>query len=315
MKVYSIFLVLFSVSMANSYVHNVNCKFVNFLLYTCQIDSQTIYNDETLALNFTGEHLSDKGNADVQRIQIFNSNIRLIHPQFFTTFNNIYDVTIYKGVSQIQPFAFMNASSLTFISITFSVDLKHLEAHAFTGARKLLQLNLENNNIETINEDAFNGAGSLTTLVLKGNKIGQLSPRTFTNLYLLVGLNLNDNRIEFLDGGLFMNNTNLAEVQLNNNRINAIERNLLDGFVGFKTFSVKDNVCVDNSWDSYVNNNIGIIRNGLKTCFDNADQKANSDVKIFNLEVHGSFSLKFTNGSVLVQGWSEWECLKMILTC
>jgi hypothetical protein len=198
-------LLSFSLSVTTAEDIEVNCRFGELNdVYTCNVMFVTI--PDNLDANFiiTGNHLTGRTNANVDRINILASNIPFIIPQLFTEFPN---VKIFDNLSgsllRIQSNAFANARNLRVVNIAGSRNFNTIEENAFAGAKNLLDLHLSSNGIQTIHENAFASLDSLKTLEMHGNQIRELPVNLFSPLRSLELVDLFLNRIPSRSVGTF----------------------------------------------------------------------------------------------------------------
>lgn len=255
-------------------VTSLDCHFlVSGGFYTCQIDGQSVPENENLQFLIGGRHLQGNNNNDVLWVQIFDSSIPFIIREIFTTFPNLMHLHISAtGLKNLRSGDFTNARNLLSITITGANPLNTIPPNAFIGASNLSHLEVWRGQITTINEGAFNGLGNLSTLRLENNTIAELHPNVFSPLISLERLTLNENLLEFLDGKLLENNRRLIQFWARLNRIDAIGRTLFDNTqVG--NLDMLANVCVGywiisgegplSRWS---------LNDTLGRCFENAER-------------------------------------------
>ena len=101
-------------------------------------------------------------------------------------------------------------------------DIRTLQTHAFNGLSSLKTLSLKgypssnssNSRIEHIEPNAFVGLNNLEYLNLANNHISELQTDTFQGLNSLKGLELRSNNIETFEAGCFGGLTNLEWLHL-----------------------------------------------------------------------------------------------------
>lgn len=88
----------------------------------------------------------------------------------------------------------------------------------------LAVLNLENNQIKTIEEDAFDDMPHLYALDLSSNKLSVLNPNWLENSPTITVVSLSDNLLELVQEGAFKYmNRERSSIYLNGNRIKVLE--------------------------------------------------------------------------------------------
>lgn len=281
---------------------NVNCHFlVTAGIYSCQISSVIVTNNENPNFIIGGTHSTDRNDDDVQRVTVMLSLIPTIIQPLFTTFPNLIYVTVTAaGLTRIQPEAFANASNLNYLTINGNANLRAIPANAFLGASALNILDIFGNQIETVDETAFNGLQALSVLYMDDNLIEELPANLFRPLTSLEIVFLSDNRLQSLDGRLFANNPAITTLQIGRNQINAIGRNFFDSLSMLSVLNLSHNVCVNNFWIINDVSTIDLIREVLSECFDNFVEP-DDDVRTFILELRGSLILRDQNGTEIIR--------------
>ncbi|KAJ3644490.1 hypothetical protein Zmor_022215 [Zophobas morio] len=132
------------------------------------------------------------------------------------TFDNCHIVEVEECLS----------ASIADVSRSFEIinnRLTSVKKHTFANL-KVKQISLDNNLIETLENDAFYNLTNLTTLTLSKNLLEVLNPDAFSLLPNLSALNLMFNRIYTLQTGVFKFLAMKAELFLNCNRISRVEK-------------------------------------------------------------------------------------------
>lgn len=281
-----------------------NCLFlVTSFLYTCQISELTVTDNENTTFVIGGIHQPGLNNDDVQRVTILFSNIPFIITQIFAVFPNVIEVSILgdSGLRRIQSNAFAAALNVREMHMRENSQLRTIEAKAFTGMINLRRLDLTDNRIESIHEEAFDGLFTLRELSLANNQIRQLRANVFRPLRSLEDLFLRNNLLESLDGRLLANNPQISGLQLSDNQINAIQSNFIDNNPQLVFFNILGNRCANNFWIVQGPTTLDDIREGLKSCFNNFVEAPEGEVKIFMLELRGSFTIRNDDGSEIIR--------------
>lgn len=290
--------ILFALAQAQDFT--INCNFFKTSNgYTCQINESGIYDNEKSDIRIGGQHLDGLTNDDVLVVLITNSSVPFVITEVFTTFPNLYFLSIMKDsrLARIQTGAFRNASNLEFVFISGLSELKSIEANAFKGGSKIMSLDLILNKIETIHETAFDGLVALRFLYLDGNQITHLPGQLFRSCKRLETLNAPVNFLDSLDGRLLSNSLQVRVLDFSRNSINAIGFKFLNELNNLTTFRLEGNRCANDSWTISDKVTIDTIRGNLNYCFRNADTK----LKRFKLEVKGSIVLRNEDGSELIR--------------
>jgi Leucine-rich repeat (LRR) protein len=298
----SLLLILVTFSSVRPQRVNVNCSFSLFPDgYFCQLVWVTISDNPNADIVIGGNHNPGRTNADVTGVQITQSNIAFVVTQLFTTFPNLEELSINNGgLTRIQPNAFINARNLQRIHFINHPSLQSIDANAFAGLVSLNDLTLRSNGIVTVHEQAFVGLSSLLSVSLAQNRIVELPSNVFAPLNSLIVALLGRNQLKSLDGRLFANNRQLVTIEFPENRINAIGRSFLDNLPNLRLLDLRQNLCTDQQWVTGGIVTIDFIRANLDTCFNNAVEPPDNELRRFVIEVRGPFSLKFENGTNIV---------------
>ncbi|KAG5668563.1 hypothetical protein PVAND_016500 [Polypedilum vanderplanki] len=145
------------------------------------------------------------------------------------------------------------------------LDVKILKYENFKNMKNLKKLTIDNNEIETIDENSFDDLNELVFLDLSQNKIKNFDPRIFKSTLKLTYLNLSLNQIisliadhlkflsklKFLDlsynkitnlnSNVFENSKNLENLRLNSNQIKNLPLGIFD-----KTENLKEIILSSN---------------------------------------------------------------------
>lgn len=104
-------------------------------------------------------------------------------------------------------------------------QIDFIDQSAFLRMNNLVYLNLSHNSIERLNKGIFDSLIQLEELILGNNQINFIDPGVFGKLRRLKKLNLSHNQIESVSKNLFDSNENLEELNLGNNKITLLESN------------------------------------------------------------------------------------------
>jgi len=283
---------------------NLNCGFHLLFndVYMCAINNVAVPDNENLEIVFGGQHLGDRSNADVTRVEILNSSIPFIMVQLFTSFPRLEGLTYFTNLTRFQPNAFANAANLQEFIMANSPDLQTIPANAFAGASALNWIMIRDSGIQTIDENAFNGLPLIRGLLLNRLQIRELPINVFQHSPLLWEVQLNGNFLEVLPGRLFEANPLVEWMFISYNRINAIERNFLDFLPALERFDLRNNICADDYWHTIRPGvTLDTIRDGLSVCFDNFDGATpEPELKTFVIELRGHLTVRDENGTEII---------------
>ncbi len=114
--------------------------------------------------------------------------------------------------------------NITNIDTVQSLDLDHnqlttLQQNAFAGLTNLEYLDLQNNPLTTIQPDAFAGLTNLKDLSLRNNQLRTIKPNAFAGLTNLGFLFLNNNQLTTIQPNAFAGLPNLRFRYLKNNQL------------------------------------------------------------------------------------------------
>ncbi|CRL02117.1 CLUMA_CG015285, isoform A [Clunio marinus] len=236
--------------------------------YMCSFYGLEVPNNEQYHVTISGDHMHGFSDYNVQRLQVWSSNVSFVLPQFFTKFPNVevFDIRS-SGLERIQSNAFMNAGNLRIVSMIDDLEFIAIYPNAFLGATKLETISLNDNNIQFIHESAFNGLTSLKFLYLQNNKISYLPTNVFSSLISLDTLDLSRNFLTTLDERLLSNNFRLFTLSIESNQISSIGRNFFSNLFELLFLNLSGNECVNDSWVVDVASS-NEIRQSLFPCYN-----------------------------------------------
>ncbi|KAG6449620.1 leucine-rich repeats and immunoglobulin-like domains protein 3 [Manduca sexta] len=114
-------------------------------------------------------------------------------------------------------------------------NIKSIDTGHFPENSSIRTLNLNSNHIKIIQEGALNNLTNLEVLKLNRNEIKSLPNHLFMNQMNLKTLELNHNKLHMINGLLFQGLSNLTSLKLRFNNID----NIMDGaFFGFKSVNL-----------------------------------------------------------------------------
>lgn len=135
--------------------------------------------------------------------------------------NPDFDIKIKKMFYNLQQFIFKNN------------NLQNIEQlNYFKNFPKLSKLNLESNEIDTLDLNSFNNLKFLIEIVMDNNNLEKIDSEIFgPNLINLKTLRLSQNKIVEIQNGAFKNLHNLEYLELSYNRLKSLGK---DTFLGLK---------------------------------------------------------------------------------
>jgi Leucine-rich repeat (LRR) protein len=192
-------------------------------------------------------------NLIIETLIIQNIGLKEINNKTFKGVNGLKELIITQNsIKKISSDAFKQiGQTTTKLDLSGNNITSNLFASltpSFSYLRQLKELNLTNNNIQSLAADAFaylnsslvklyldkNGIdddgfiqieasvstlGNLESISLINNKLTYLNGTLFRNLQNLNSINLTSNQIENIESSTFANNLNLDEIDLRNNQI------------------------------------------------------------------------------------------------
>ncbi|CAF0996746.1 unnamed protein product [Adineta ricciae] len=111
----------------------------------------------------------------------------------------------------------------------------------FKAFRQLRVLNLQDNQIHTIDTDAFRDLTSLEKLRLNGNKVNHFADGMFNTLKQLQRLDLSSNRLRAIKTDTFQGLHELTNLQLDHNEISCIEPEAINGLKRLEIITLNSN--------------------------------------------------------------------------
>lgn len=132
----------------------------------------------------------------------------------------------------------------------------------------LWYLDVNYNNVETVDEDTLRDLPNLKYFVINNNKLKMLQKNTFEKNPKLQHVNANSNQLEFLHDHLFKNNELLEEALFKNNKLKIISIDFTR-LRSMKAIDFHRNTCIDRGLDdgnnltdfqTFINNQCNGIR-------------------------------------------------------
>lgn len=247
------------------------CDYVLFFgEYICFLNGIEVL-DPSANVIFTGQHIGDRTNDDVEIVQIDNSNTPFVIPQIFTTFPFLIDLTVQE--SNLQSINIPDSIQLVWLYL-YGNNISTIESSDVTGLvsqRSLNYLYITSSLVQNIDENAFVGLENVTALVLINNNITEIRNGTLAPLVNVRRIDFERNSLSRIEEDTFAWNRNVQSIYLEFNQINAVSPRFLvsqrDSFLNY--VNLRGNECVDELY--FVNEETGLIRmnNELRGCFNN----------------------------------------------
>ncbi|XP_063902125.1 leucine-rich repeat-containing protein 15-like isoform X4 [Zophobas morio] len=162
-------------------------------------------------------------------------------------------------ISSIEDSAFSGLSNLVSLSLDsnkltkielVSPSIPNEELYGGKLA-KLTYLNLAHNSIRSVDNEVFAGLTSLLTLELQGNQLTTVDRQYFVGLEMLSYLDLSENFLVSLEKDLFKDLKNLKHLCLNGNHIHDIPPNLFSGLKALTFLDLSKNLLVSLEKDLF----------------------------------------------------------------
>ena len=149
-----------------------------------------------------------------------------------------------------------------------------IESGTFDGLKNLQQLNLNNNQITTLKSGSFNGLTKLERFDIFNNPITTIESGAFTGLTNLQQLNLIYNPITTIESGAFTGLTKLQVLDLSNNQITSINDGTFNGLSNLQELNLNNNkikTIVNGSFTGLTNlQQLNLYKNKITTFVDGA---------------------------------------------
>lgn len=274
-----------------------NCTFFSTpIFYGCDlIDIEVLDPLQTIA--FTGDHASNRTNADVNYVRIRDSNTPFMIPEMFTAFSNMLRLEIFN--SNLESVSIPTSVQLNWLALNGN-NISRIERDSLSNQSRLGYFNLAGNNIEHIDEDAFEGLISVDSFVMNNNHIRELAPRTFHPLSYVMSIDLERNLLTRIGEEIFGRNPNLLHIYLEHNQINEIHPRFVDNVrENLRFLNLLDNICVDTGFSFYTEDAWSSMNEQLTECFDNFNGATPERRRII-MEFEGPLSLFDRDGNLII---------------
>lgn len=192
-------------------------------------------------------HVIRKGVFDelkeLEEITIKKCQVNSIEPKAFDDISNLRVLDLsYNNITKI-PFWFTNSPNVQHIFLQHN-SIEEIPEWTLTHLKKtlLFKINLQNNQIKTIQPGAFGNIRNASEILLDHNNIKEI-PRDFLhNLEEANFIDLKFNEIEILHAEAFQNLYNIQKLQLNDNKIKKIPWHFLEKLNRGASLDVRNNV-------------------------------------------------------------------------
>jgi Leucine-rich repeat (LRR) protein len=165
-------------------------------------------------LKMIGNHLPGMSNQNVTCAIFSDSNLFEIPLEIFATFGNLKTLKM-ESVNLESINKLENCSNFERFVGSFN-NLQVLDG-SFRNCRKLLDIDLSFNQIDSIVGSPFKYLGKLERVDLEFNRLAKIDSNAFKNCRSLLYLNLDHNRLEFIADDAFKDMIDLRELYLKAN--------------------------------------------------------------------------------------------------
>ncbi len=178
----------------------------------------------------------------LKSVEMWNSRIERLEPDTFEGTSGFLRFTL-KGsaLTEIMPGAFRGLPDAWSINIT-GTKLKKIDAGTFEGlSPDPLAIDLQDNEIETIDPQAFRDVYLIHRINLSGNQIRKISSKTFFNLPNLMTLQISGNGISEIEDEAFSDLPKLLQLNLDDNKISRLSKDMFRGLTTLDTLKLSRN--------------------------------------------------------------------------
>lgn len=132
-----------------------------------------------------------------------------------------------NNIKTIRNYALYNLTNLNYINLEYNKISKiHNNLFHFNIHKKLKEIRLSNNYLDSIESDTFYNLKELNTIMLSYNVIKTLKTSGFKNLNSLLNIVLSFNQIKYIYPNAFINLPNLIKVDLQHNKLKDFNLNI-----------------------------------------------------------------------------------------
>jgi len=244
-----------------------NCIFLRggHDLYQCKLFNITVL-DPSANVRLFGTHHTNKTNANVKMVEIDDSNTPFIIPQLFTTFPNLRYLSIRD--SKLVKINIPPEAKLIQLNLNQN-KISTIQSNSLRNQTELRTLDITDSGIKFIAENAFADLNAVISISLMGNEIQTLAARTLAPLTKVELINLAENLLTTIDEDTFSNNANLEILYLEKNRIDKIHANAFENLRSLSYIGLKKNLCATKTFMVRTDEERNILRNSLQRCFSN----------------------------------------------
>lgn len=203
-----------------------------------------------ISRNAIGNNLAANAFKELRNLTfLYMESIQItqISNKLFESLKNLMELYMSGNLIDLIPEGtFDNLISLTSLDIGgCQLTEYNIPGNLFNKMSQLSYLNMNMNQIQTLNIQWFQNLFKLTSLGLNQNQINEIPIGIFSSISNLEGINLSNNYLKVISRNAFGNVSNLENVMFNGNLIRAIDEKFLKETNRLIYFSVLDNLCID----------------------------------------------------------------------
>lgn len=202
-----------------------------------------IQSDNIAVASFTGSHLSEKTDQDVEIIVFFNGTMFFIPSGVGRMFKNVKEFIVYPDLStkRLGPSHFQSLENLIDLWIANN-EITILDYDSLKDLKQLKNFTLQDNNkLEILPRNLFRNNLLLESVYLNRNSLKTIDESTFVTNEKLIDVWLQMNELKVLPKNLFRNNLLLEIVSIYNNSLTAIDETIFETNVKLKTIYLDGN--------------------------------------------------------------------------
>ena len=118
-----------------------------------------------------------------------------------------------------------------------------------------MELVVDNNQIDTIEDESFKDLINLKILSIQNNKLKRISKKTFVNLINLIYLYIDNNQIDNIEDNSFKELINLDTLRIKNNKLKSISNKTFANLTNLKYLNIYNNQIDTLEDDSFIDLN------------------------------------------------------------
>jgi hypothetical protein len=268
--------------------------------YHCTITNVTL-SDRESNVTITGTHLNASfTNDDVDVLVINNSHMEFIPSILYETFPNINEaVFLNAGLQEISQLP--ELSNLRWFE-AIGNNITTIENNTFINVGEtLFQLQLTNDNIQTLDVDSFAGLSNLIYLYIYFNNMAPPPVGTFDHLTSLQLIDFDSSNFGVIDDTLFRENRELRAIFAERNGIDRISPTFSAPFIDtLVTLYLWVNECTDRGFLNDDEVAVAFMNSALQGCYNNFLEREGNATRTITFEYRGSLRLFDEFGNLIL---------------